>query len=69
MHGGIEIPVQGTVKLDYNPQSKAAIGKYDALALQLYNKESVDGKFDASKPLDLRLRLEYCAVCAIILAN
>lgn len=45
VHGGLEIPVQVTVKLDYNPQNKAAIVKYDALVQQLY-KESVDGKFD-----------------------
>ncbi len=45
VQGGLEIPVQVTVKLDYNPQNQAAIVEYDALVQRLY-KEPVDGKFD-----------------------
>ncbi len=45
MQGGLYIPVQVSMKLDYNPQNKAAIVKYDALVQQLF-KEPIDSKFD-----------------------
>ena len=45
VQGGLEIPVQVTVKMDYSPQNKDALFKYESLVEQYY-KEPVDGKFE-----------------------
>ena len=43
--GGLEIPIQMTVKMEYSSQNKDALFKYESLVEQYY-KEPVDGKFD-----------------------
>ena len=45
MQGGLEIPVQVIVKMEYSPQNKDALLKYESLIEQYY-KQPVDGKFD-----------------------
>ena len=45
VQGGLEIPVQVIVKIDYSPQNKDAIFKYESLVEQYY-KEPVDSKFE-----------------------
>ena len=45
MQGGLEIPIQGTVKMECNSQNKDALTRYEALVNQYY-KEPVDGKFE-----------------------
>ena len=45
VQGGLEIPIQVTVRMDYSPQNKDALFKYESLVEQYY-KEPVDGKFE-----------------------
>ena len=45
VQGGLEIPIQVIVKMDYSPQNKDALFKYEPLVEQYY-KEPVDGKFE-----------------------
>ena len=44
VQGGLEIPIQVLVKMDYSPQNKDAILKYEAFVEQYY-REPVDGTF------------------------
>lgn len=45
MWGGLEIPIQVIVKIEYSPQNKDALFKYKSLIEQYY-KEPVDSIFD-----------------------
>ena len=45
VQGGLEIPIKVIVKMDYSPQNKDALLKYESLVEQYY-KEPVDGKFE-----------------------
>ena len=45
MQGGLKIPIQVIVKMDYSPQNKHAVLKYKSLVEQYY-KEPVDGKIE-----------------------
>ena len=45
MQGGLEIPIQLIVKMEYSPQNKDAMFQYETLVEQYYN-EPVDGKFE-----------------------
>ena len=45
VQGGLEIPIEVTVKMDYSPQNKDAFFTYDSLIKQHY-KEPVDDNFD-----------------------
>ena len=45
VQGGLEIPIQVIVKMEYSPQNKDALFKYESLVEQYY-KEPVDGKFE-----------------------
>ena len=45
VQGGLEIPIELIVKMEYSPQNKVALCKYESLVEQYY-KEPVDGKFE-----------------------
>ena len=45
VQGGLEIPIQVTVKMEYSSRNKNALFKYKSLVEQYY-KEPVHGKFD-----------------------
>ena len=45
VQGGLEIPIQVTVKMEYSEKNKDALTKYESLVARYY-KESVDGKYE-----------------------
>lgn len=45
VQGGLEIPIQLIVKMEYSPQNKDAMFKYEFLVKQCY-REPVDGNFE-----------------------
>ena len=45
VQGGLELPIQVIVKMEYRPQNKDALFKYDSLE-QCYKEPGVDGKFE-----------------------
>ena len=46
VQGGLELPIQVIVKMEYHPQNKDALFKYDSLVEQCYKEPGVDGKFE-----------------------
>lgn len=50
VQGGLEIPVEVVVKMDFSDQNKLSIQKYEALVNDRY-KEPIDGKFDANQSI------------------
>ena len=57
VQGGLEIPVEVTVEMDFSEDNKISILKYEALVNERY-KEPIDGKFeDATQSIleDLKL--------------
>ena len=45
VQGGLEIPIQVTVRMKYSSKNKAALMEYNTLVTQYY-KEPVDGKYE-----------------------
>ena len=45
IQGGLEIPVEVTVCMPFNPNNKAALDKFESLLAELY-KEPVNGKHE-----------------------
>ena len=45
VQGGLEIPIQVTVKMEYSEKNKDALTKYESLVARYY-KEPVDGKYE-----------------------
>ena len=45
VQGGLEIPIQVTVKMEYSEKNKDALTKYESLVAWYY-KEPVDGKYE-----------------------
>ena len=45
VQGGLEIPVEVTVEMDFSEDNKISILKYEALVNERY-KEPIDGKFE-----------------------
>lgn len=46
LQGGLEIPIQVTVKMDYNQENKDAIAKYKSLVEQQYKEPGEDGNYE-----------------------
>ena len=59
VQGGLETPIELIMKMEYSPQNKDAMFKYESLVEQHY-KELVDGKFEDDTDMVLK-DLEYDA--------
>ncbi len=53
VQGGLEIPIQVTVEMDYSEKNRQCINKYETLVNEKY-KEPVDGKFEDATDAILR---------------
>ena len=47
MQGGLEIPIELTIEMEYNEKNKLCVEQYESLVREMY-KEPIDGVFEGA---------------------